>query len=306
MKRSWFAGVVAAGILLAGIAFLPDMGFAAESAGGHGGGGGHAAGGGGHGGGGGHAGGGGGHASVARSGGRGGGGHASAARSGRRGGGGHASAARSRGSSHRSVGRGRSSRTGKGVVASRRRATRNTQNGHTSRSGQGLKTKGAANNRNANRPGHRSINHLTANRSLRQASFSRHNAFFNNSRFGNANRGDFGRDNRWRDGSGNWYGYRWAGSVFWPYAFGDYFSYAIWPDGYSDSFWGYGPDALLWGTFWPYGQFTGDEGNGANESAGDIYNREPAAAARTRAAGGVTDLAQTCGGFAPGVSDLPI
>jgi hypothetical protein len=139
---------------------------------------------------------------------------------------------------------------------------------------------------------------------LRQASFSKHNAFFNNSKFGNANRS--GRDNRWRDRSGHWYGYRWSGAVFWPYAFGDYFSYAIWPDDYSDTFWGYGPDALLWGTFWPYGEFAADAGNGANESGGNIYNREPAATTKAPAASGMADLAQTCEGFAPGVSDLPI
>ena len=165
---------------------------------------------------------------------------------------------------------------------------------------------GAATNQKANRSGNHSLKQLTANKSLRQASFSKHNAFFNNSKFGNANRDDHGRNNRWRDRSGNWYGYRWAGAVFWPYAFGDYFSYAIWPDDYSDTFWGYGPDALLWGTFWPYGEFADDAGNGANESAGDIYNREPAVAAKAPAASGVADLAQTCGGFAPGISDLPI
>ena len=141
---------------------------------------------------------------------------------------------------------------------------------------------------------------------MRQASFSKHNAFFDKAKFGDANRNGNGRDNRWRDRSGNWYGYRWAGAVFWPYAFGDYFSYAMWPDDYSGTFWGYGPDALLWGTFWPYGEFAADAGNGVNEASGDIYNREPAAAATAPAAGGVADLAQTCGGLAPGVSDLPM
>ena len=34
MKRNWFAGVAAAGILLAGLVFLPDMGFAENAGGG--------------------------------------------------------------------------------------------------------------------------------------------------------------------------------------------------------------------------------------------------------------------------------
>ena len=271
MKRNRFARVVAAGILLAGLVFLPDMGFADKNRGGHGGGG--------HGGGGGHAAG--------------------------RGGGGHASFVRSRGTAHRSVNRVRGSRSGKGVSASRRTAIHNTQNGLSSKSNQGLKTgQGSVIKQKANRLGNRSLTQLTANKSLRQAFFSKHNAFFNNSKLGNANRNGFGRDHRWRDRSGNWYGYRWACAVFWPYAFGDYFSYAIWPDGYSDTFWGYGPDALLWGTFWPYGEFEADAS--ASESAGDIYNRKPAVAAKAPAAGGMADLAQTCGGFAPGVSDLPM
>jgi hypothetical protein len=275
MKRSLFAGVLAAGILLAGLVLLPDMGFAGRGGGGHGGG-------------------------------HGGGGHA-----GGRGGGGHASFARSRGSAqgsaHRSVNRGRGSRTSKGVSASRRTAIHNTQHGLSTKGNQGVRTgQGAATKQKTSRSGNHSLKQLTANKSLRQASFSKHNAFFNNSKFGNANRNDHGRDNRWRDSSGNWYGYRWSGGVFWPYAFGDYFSYAIWPDDYSDTFWGYGPDALLWGTFWPYGEFEADAGNGVNESGGDIYNREPAVAAKAPAAGGVADVAQTCGGFAPGVTDLPI
>ena len=266
MRWNWFAGGVAASVLLAGLVFLPDIGLAGKG-GGRSGGGGH---------------GGGGHAS----------GHA---------GGGHASFGRSRGMSHRSATRAGSARTSKGVFASRRRASRHTKNALGSKYSQGAK-----NQQRLSAPGgQHSLKQLTSNKSLRQASFSKHNAFYNSSRFGNANREGRNSDNRWRDRSGNWYGYRWAGSVFWPYAFGDYFSYAFWPGDYSDSFWGYGPDALLWGTFWPYGEFASDAGNGAGESLGDIYNREPAATAKASAAG-VTGLAQTCGGLSPGVSDLPL
>ena len=327
MKRTWFAGVAAASILLAGLAFLPDMGFAQNAGGGRHGGGGGQSGAGGQGG--------GGHGGGGQAAGRGGGGRGGAGvRATGRGGGGQKSFAGSRGSGNRSVNRVRGSRTSKGVAASRRTTIHNTQKGLASRRGQGRKTNrgavaatqgqqnkqgaitanqgrqikqgGVAANPKANRQGNRSLDQLTANKSLRQASFSKHNVFYDNNKFGNADRKDHGRDDRWRDGSGRWYGYRWAGAVFWPYAFGDYFSYAMWPDDYSDSFWGYGPDALLWGTFWPYGEFAGETGDVAIGSRGDIYNREPALAAKAPAATGMAELAQTCGGFAPGVSDLPI
>ena len=34
----------------------------------------------------------------------------------------------------------------------------------------------------------------------------------------------------------------WVGGVFWPFLFGDYVSYAFWPDTYSEPFWAYGPE----------------------------------------------------------------
>ena len=208
---------------------------------------------------------------------------------------------------HRSAGRASRGRTSKGVYASRRTVTRNTTHALYTKSSRGVKTtKAAVTGQKPNVAGKHSLKQLTSNKGLRQASFSQHNAFFNNNKFGNADRTGRDRDNVWRDRSGNGYGYRWAGSVFWPYAFGDYFSYAIWPDDYSDSFWGYGPDALLWGTFYPYGEFAGDAYNDAAVASGDIYNRGPAASAAVPAAGAVADLTQTCGGFAPGISGLPI
>ena len=46
------------------------------------------------------------------------------------------------------------------------------------------------------------------------------------------------------------HGFFWAGPVFWPFAFGDIFSFALWP--YYDPFWDYGPDWLYASVFWPY------------------------------------------------------
>jgi len=135
---------------------------------------------------------------------------------------------------------------------------------------------------------------------VRAAALTRPNAFFNN-RFGG--RGFYGG---WRDGYGRWYGYRWGGAVFWPYWFGDYFSYAFWPYDYYDTYWGYGPDAIMWGAFWPYGEFPYDDDYAYNSAYnGEIYRpyrrHAPAGpAAETSVA------SETCSGFAPGVNELPI
>ncbi len=108
----------------------------------------------------------------------------------------------------------------------------------------------------------------------------------------------------WHDRWGRWWGYRWYGPVFWPYWFGDYYSCAFWPYDYCDAYWGYGPDTLVWGAFWPYGEVFDAPANGAY--SGDIYSpyRKPARNATAEASPAIS--AETCTGFAPGVSDLPI
>jgi hypothetical protein len=147
---------------------------------------------------------------------------------------------------------------------------------------------------------------LTSNKTLRSASLAKHNAFFDRKKFGNGALKVRDRDhNLWRDRSGRWYGYRWYGPVFWPYAFGDFFSYALWPDEYYDSFWGYGPDALLWGALWPYGEFAYD-GYGYGGPA-DIYgSRRGTPRATANSVNELENAAETCGAFAPGITDLPL
>lgn len=115
----------------------------------------------------------------------------------------------------------------------------------------------------------------------------------------------------WRNGwNGGWGG--WSGPVFWPYFFGNLLAFTFWPYGYYAPFWGYG-DIFVWDAiFWPgpyyaygpayydvYGGYAyGDRArtrvarHGVPETTGSTPNR--------------TDLAQTCGGLAPGVTDLPI
>ena len=114
--------------------------------------------------------------------------------------------------------------------------------------------------------------------------------------------------NHWHGGWGVW-----GGSTYWPYFYGDLFAFAFWPYGYYDPFWAYG-DTFVWDAmFWPGPDYA--YGPGYYDVYGDYAYGGPA---RTRAAkarnvdreitGSTTnsnDLAQTCGGLAPGVTDLP-
>jgi hypothetical protein len=122
--------------------------------------------------------------------------------------------------------------------------------------------------------------------------------------------------NRWGHGFGGW-----AGPVFWPYLYGDIFSFAFWPYDYYDPFWAYGPDFLLASIFAPGPYFGADYGYAPDYGAGytggnDIYyggysgpsggpgavtNADRQALAETDAA-----AAESCSGLAPGVTNLPI
>ena len=115
----------------------------------------------------------------------------------------------------------------------------------------------------------------------------------------------------WRGGwYGGWGG--WSGPVFWPYFFGNLLAFTFWPYGYYAPFWSYGNlfvwDAMFWpGPYYAYGS-----------APYDVYGRYAyGGPARTRvvrqgtpettgSTASRTDLAQTCGGLAPGVTDLPI
>ena len=105
----------------------------------------------------------------------------------------------------------------------------------------------------------------------------------------------------WNDWGGGWGG--WAGPVFWPFLYGDIFSFALWPYDYYDPFWAFGPDFVLASIFAPgpyfgYGPYYAYAGP-------DIYygatTADRRALARTDAA-----AVQSCSGLAPGVTDLPI
>jgi hypothetical protein len=102
----------------------------------------------------------------------------------------------------------------------------------------------------------------------------------------------------------------WVGPVFWPYAYGDFFSYALWPYDEYDAFWDYGPDLVVWGAFWPYGDPYHNGYDGYAAVNYDLYGSYRHIR-RQRAEGKPADtasplLASACQGFAPGVTDLPL
>jgi hypothetical protein len=140
-----------------------------------------------------------------------------------------------------------------------------------------------------------------------------HNAFWNNN---------------WNARNFNCYNCRfgWVGPVFWPFAWGDMWSFAWWPYATTAPFWNYNVDYIMGGLFWPNGAYAWPSGGYgatawtqtdsnytyARESHQDIYSSGPAggsddqqAAATTQSDSQQQDLA-TCAGFAPGVSSLPI
>jgi LTXXQ motif family protein len=131
--------------------------------------------------------------------------------------------------------------------------------------------------------------------------------------------------NRWGLGWGGW-----AGPVFWPFLFGDVFSFAFWPDAYYDPFWVYGPDFLLISIFAPgpyfgpdygyapdytgylesydvyYGGYAGGGYTGGRYATRARGYQGPTAADRQALQEANTAATESCNGLAPGVTDLPI
>jgi hypothetical protein len=111
-------------------------------------------------------------------------------------------------------------------------------------------------------------------------------------------------------GSSGFFWAFWAGRIFWPYAFGDVFSYGLWPYGRYAGFWDYGLSGIVNGAFWPYG-YPGYGYYGAALPYEDSYT-VPGADVVYRGETGepIVPTEQTipdsCSGLAPGVTDLPI
>lgn len=132
--------------------------------------------------------------------------------------------------------------------------------------------------------------------------YSFNRAGFNRNAFGNAHSWNHWGGRFWGAGWNNWGG-GWAGPVFWPYLYGDIFSYALWPYDYYDPFWAFGPDFLLASIFAPGPYFGPDYYGYANSS--DVYYGSTSADQRANART-IAAAVQSCNGLAPGVTDLPI
>jgi hypothetical protein len=97
--------------------------------------------------------------------------------------------------------------------------------------------------------------------------------------------------------------------VFWPYAYGDVFAFALWPDDYYDPFWGYGSDWILSSLFWPLDEpgYYGGDGYASGYGYGDIYGVRTARRSTGTATASIPVAQQkdACGSLAPGVSQFP-
>jgi hypothetical protein len=124
--------------------------------------------------------------------------------------------------------------------------------------------------------------------------------------------GAFGRGfagGGWR----NHYGYGWGwsgGGLFWPYYYDAALLYALWPNGYYDPFFDYGPDDLFAGLFWPgYGYGYDYDAYAGDFYGGSLYARAPERGHRRHHREAVetqANAADICAASAPGVTDLPI
>ena len=134
-------------------------------------------------------------------------------------------------------------------------------------------------------------------------------------------------NSNWNARNFNCYNCRWGwvGPVFWPFGWGDMFSFAWWPYAETSPFWNYNVDYIMGGLFWPNGAYAWPSGGYgatawtqtdnsytyARESHQDIYSSGPADGSDDKQAAAAADDSNnpdlaTCSGFAPGVSSLPI
>jgi hypothetical protein len=151
---------------------------------------------------------------------------------------------------------------------------------------------------------------------------------FNRNLFGDAHKWNHWGGHFWGRGWNRWgHGWGcWAGPVFWPFIFGDIFTFAFWPYDYYDPFWFYGPDFLLISIFAPGPYFGADYGYAPDYGyEGGYYGGYGGYAGSTNiyyggapTYGGVTQVdrqalaernaaaAESCSSLAPGVTDFPI
>jgi hypothetical protein len=111
--------------------------------------------------------------------------------------------------------------------------------------------------------------------------------------------GHRGQDGWWRHRHG---GYGWVGPLFWPFAYDDFYDYAMWGYGDDAPFWDYGYNDIYAGLFAPYGydDLTGylpQDGGGRPANAGQVP---------TTAKGAPEQLVEMCGDDSRDIAGLPI
>jgi hypothetical protein len=162
---------------------------------------------------------------------------------------------------------------------------------------------------------------------------------FNRNAFGNTGNWNHWGGRFWGAGWNNWgWGWGgWAGPVFWPFLLGDALSFIFWPYAYYDPFWWYGPPFIFASIFAPgpyfgldygygpdyYGDWYGtgydygyagspniyygsSRGGGYSTAAQGRYAARTEQADREALAETNTAAIESCGGLAPGVTNLPI
>jgi hypothetical protein len=111
------------------------------------------------------------------------------------------------------------------------------------------------------------------------------------------------RNGWWRHRNG---GYGWIGPLFWPFAYYDFYDYALWGYGYDDAFWGYGYDDIYAGVFSPYGY---DDLAGYLPAGGGSVRRVTdglGSQAPDRSMSQPSQLAQMCGDDSSDIAGLSI
>jgi LTXXQ motif family protein len=100
----------------------------------------------------------------------------------------------------------------------------------------------------------------------------------------------------------------WIGPLFWPYAYGDLFYYALWPYEYDyyDPFWAYGYDDIYEGIFPPYSYSSYLGGYGSYGRGYGSYGRGRGGGASARLTTLTKSVAQSCTDEAAEVTGWPI
>jgi hypothetical protein len=113
----------------------------------------------------------------------------------------------------------------------------------------------------------------------------------------------WGGGHYWDRGRHRWGG--WYGPVFWPYLYGDVFSFALWSGAYGAPFRGSGPDPFLSSIYWS-GRYY--ESNAQPAGPYDVYGTGAAPPIDVVAEEPTTApyVTTTCSGLAPGVTGVPI